>query len=311
MLSEGVSVFSPYSKRGALHNFFTRRFPKNMMIIGPYSIHAIETGRFALDGGAMFGVVPKNLWTKAYHPGDEQNRIPMAARLLLVRSGDRVILVDTGNGTKLSEKLQSIYAIDTSIWSLQSSLAELGVTANDITDVVLTHLHFDHVGGATVMDGTTAIPAFPNARYYVQKKHFDWAMNPSEKDRASFMRENYVPLVDAGVLEFTDGDTELFPGFGLQCFHGHTPFLQMVKIYDDATTLIFPADLMPTHAHVPIAYGMGYDNFPLTTIEEKKAVLPQAAEGKWIVVFEHDALVPAGLVARNDKGFYFEREIIL
>lgn len=280
-----------------------------MMTIGPYQIHALETGRFALDGGAMFGVVPKNLWSRAYHPGDEQNRIPMAARLLLVRWADRIALVDTGNGTKLSEKQQSIYALDYSRWSLESSLAEHSLTAGDITDVILTHLHFDHVGGATVMDGSTAIPAFPNASYYVQKNHFDWAMNPSEKDRASFMRENYLPLVDAGVLNFTDGDTELFPGLSLQCFHGHTPFLQMIRISDEKMTLVFPADLMPTHAHIPIAYGMGYDNFPLTTIDEKKRVLPDAAEHEWIVVFEHDAIVPAGIVGRNEKGFHLARAV--
>ncbi|MFM8178224.1 MAG: MBL fold metallo-hydrolase, partial [Candidatus Kapaibacterium sp.] len=264
-----------------------------MLTVGPYAVDTLETGRFALDGGAMFGVVPKNLWTRAYHPGDEQNRIPMAARLLLVRWNDRIALVDTGNGTKLSEKQKAIYALDHTQWSLESSLAAFGLSPADITDVILTHLHFDHVGGATVMDGSTPVPAFPKADYYVQQKHFDWAMSPSEKDRASFMRENYVPLLDAGVLRFVDGDTELFPGFHVECFHGHTPFLQMVRITDDETTLVFPADLVPTHAHVPIAYGMGYDNFPLTTIDEKKRVLPKAVDGRWIVVFEHDALVPA------------------
>ena len=280
-----------------------------MLQIGPYSIDVIESGRFALDGGAMFGVIPKNLWTKAYHPGDEQNRIPMAARLLVIRWEGHVALVDTGNGTKLSEKQQAIYGLDYSRWTLESSLATLGLSTDDITDVFLTHLHFDHVGGATVLRDGIAVPTFGNARYVVQRRHYEWALQPSEKDRASFMNDNYLPLAAADQLVFVDGNVELFPGIHTECFHGHTPFLQMLRITDGSSTLVFPADLIPTHAHVPIAYGMGYDNFPLTTIDEKKSMLPRAVEEEWIVVFEHDAIVPAGVIGRNDKGFHVARRI--
>src|SRR5437867_420610 len=197
------------------------------MQIGAFTVNTLETCRFGLDGGAMFGVVPKNLWSKAYHPGDVQNRIPMAARLLLVRWEKRIMLVDTGNGEKMSEKQRSIYNLDNSQYSLAASLQSEGLQPADITDVLLTHLHFDHSGGATILVNGKVEPAFPNARYYVQREHYDWACNPSEKDRASFWKENYQPVIDAGLMEFVEGDGELFPGLSVECFNGHTKSLQM------------------------------------------------------------------------------------
>jgi glyoxylase-like metal-dependent hydrolase (beta-lactamase superfamily II) len=280
------------------------------MKIGQYEIHAIETCRFGLDGGAMFGVVPKNLWSKVYHPGDEQNRIPMAARLLLLKSDERTILIDTGNGNKLSDKLVSIYGIDTSEFSLEKGLNDCGVSALDITDVILTHLHFDHVGGATSINNGELVPTFQNATYYVQKEHYNWAMNPTEKDRASFMKENYEPLYMNGMLELIDGDGEILPSINAHCLHGHTKALQMITISDAITTLAFPADLMPTHSHVPVPYGMGYDNFPLTTIEEKKKWLPRMADEQWLICFEHDAFVPFGRIQATDKGFVCAEKIM-
>ncbi len=273
------------------------------MKIGKYTVDVFETGDFALDGGAMFGVAPKPLWSKAYHEGDEANRIAMTARCLLVRSDDRTILVDSGCGNKMSPKLCSIYALDNSIKSIEFSLKQFDLSPEDITDVILTHLHFDHAGGATVMKNNESIPTFPNARYYVQKKHYDWANSPSEKDRASFMTENWMPIVNAGMMEFTDGEGSIFDGIKVVPVHGHTAAMQMVTISDNSTTLVFPADLLPTSAHIPLPYIMGYDNFPLTTLEEKKMYLPRMADEGWLVVFEHDRFTVAGKVERTAKGF--------
>lgn len=273
------------------------------MKIGEYEIQTIDTGDFGLDGGAMFGVVPKNLWSKVYHPGDEQNRIPMAARCLLLTSAHKKILVDTGCGSKLSEKLQKIYNLDYSKHTLLDSLSAAGVQADEITDVILTHLHFDHAGGTTHHDNGQAVPSFPNAKYYVQKDHLDWARNPTEKDRASFFKDNWEPMIGAGMMEILDGNGEIYKGVSVEQFHGHTKALQMLKIHDDTTTLIFPADVFPTSAHIPVPFVMGYDNFPLTAMDEKRALLPRIVEEKWIVCFEHDAFLPAARIIAAEKGY--------
>lgn len=303
------------------------------MIVGRYRIYTVETGRFGLDGGAMFGVVPKVLWERAYAPPDARNRIPMAAKAMLIRSDEKVILVDTGNSPDMPEKLKEIYGLDFSQYTLEQSLLELGVRTDEVTDVILTHLHFDHAGGACAkraseqlalrqeevseekIDGQNHkkqgdthdfVPRFANARYYVQREHYAWALKPTEKDRASFMPENYMPLIEHGVLEFLDGPGELFPGIHLELLHGHTRSLQSVRVTDGDSTVYFPADLMPTGAHIAIPYGMGYDNFPLTTIEEKKAVLPRIIEERWIVMFEHDALRNGARIVPGTKGHVLE-----
>lgn len=281
------------------------------MQLGKFTITALETCRFGLDGGAMFGVVPKNLWSKVYHAGDEQNRIDMAARVLLVEWENKKVMVDTGNGNKMNEKLKNIYKIDNSLFSLDKALSERNLTPNDITDVILTHLHFDHAGGTTQFAGKEIAPVFPNAKFYVQKEQLAWARNASEKDRASFMAENYEPLVANGMIELLDGDGEVFPGISVHPIYGHTKAMQMIKITDEGQSLLFPADLMPTHAHVPVPYVMGYDNFPLTTIEEKKKWLPIAAEERWIICFEHDAFVEAGIVTDGEKGFSVTEKVTL
>jgi glyoxylase-like metal-dependent hydrolase (beta-lactamase superfamily II) len=278
------------------------------MQFGHLSIEVLETGDFALDGGAMFGVVPKNLWERAYHVPDEQNRIPMKARCLLVRGRiggkDRTILVDTGNGEKFPPKLQQMYKIDTSRFRLETSLARFGVLPEDVSDVILTHLHFDHAGGATRFDETSkAIPAFPNARYYVQKEHLAWARNPADKDRASFVKDDFEPLVANGMLEILDGEGEVFEHIAVKPLFGHTTAMQALSITTEAGTIFFGADLFPTSAHVAVPYVMGYDNFPLTTIDEKKAILPRAVDEGWIVVFEHDGFTQAAKIQRTDKGF--------
>ncbi|MCS7176661.1 MAG: MBL fold metallo-hydrolase [Candidatus Kapabacteria bacterium] len=275
-----------------------------MLQIGRFQIDVVETGRFGLDGGAMFGVVPKPLWEKAYHPADPMNRIPMAARALLIRWDSHAVLVDTGNGSKMSEKQRQIYAIDSSQYSLERSLSYLGLSPEDITAVILTHLHFDHAGGSTYYSPTgELLPTFPKARYYVQRDHLLAARHPTEKDRASFIPEDFEPLASLGLLELLEGEGELFPGIYLLLTHGHTRAMQLVLVSDEGRHLLYCADLCPTAAHIPYPYIMAYDNFPLTTLEEKKRILPRAYEEGWILCFEHDAFVQAGRLQVTPKGF--------
>ncbi|MFZ9760524.1 MAG: MBL fold metallo-hydrolase [Candidatus Kapaibacteriota bacterium] len=280
------------------------------MNIGPYTISTFDTGDFALDGGAMFGVVPKTLWSKAYHSGDEFNRIDMTSRSLLIRGNGKTILIDTGCGHKMSEKLEKIYRVDYSRASVNQSLQLHGVTPEDITDVILTHLHFDHVGGATTaMPSGEIVPTFPNAMYHVQKEQLQWAQSPTDKDRASFMPENWDPLIANGMLNLIEGDGVLFEGIRVQRVYGHTCGLQVIHVEDKQHHIVFPADLIPTGAHIPVPYVMGYDNFPLTSMEEKQDLLIQAAEQDWIICFEHDAFTIAGTVKRTDKGFALEQSV--
>lgn len=281
------------------------------MKFGSFDIEMLETGTFGLDGGAMFGVVPKNLWSKAYDPGDEENRIPMAARSLLIRTGERNILVDTGNGTKFAEKHAKIYKIDTSVHDMERSLARVGLLPSDITDVILTHLHFDHAGGATSLVDGKLVPSFPNARYYVQQYHYGWAQSPTEKDRASFVAENYEPLVAEGMLELVDGEGELFPGVSIKLAFGHTRALQLVRVQSEGQTLLAAADLFPTHAHIRVPFVMGYDNFPLTAMEEKRDILPRIAEERWLVCFGHDAFMQAAYISQTDKGYAVAEKVCI
>ncbi len=278
------------------------------MKIGPYTIDPVETGRFALDGGAMFGVVPKPLWSRT-NPADERNRITLAARALLLRDGRRTILVDNGNGSKFSDKLRDIYRLDTAAGDLRSSLGALGVTPDDVTDVVLTHLHFDHAGGSTTVVDGRAVPTFPNARHYVQLAHWEQAMNPTPKDRASFFPDDYMPLKTEGLLEFTDGEGELFPGIRLLVMNGHTAAQQLPLITDGATTLLYCCDLFPTVAHIPLPYVMAYDLRPLTTMAEKESVLERAAAGRWVLFFEHDPGTAACTVKRGERGVVFDAAV--
>lgn len=251
----------------------------------------------------MFGVVPQALWHKAYAPGDDKNRIPMTARSLLIRGGGRTILVDTGNGDKFDAKFRNIYDIQDTDVNLKASLAKHDVTVEDITDVVLTHLHFDHAGGATRIDESgEVVPTFPNATYHVQREQYEWGLKPVEKDRASFLQENYVPLKHHGVLELLDGSGELFPHLFVEPVHGHTRSLQMIRIEDDKN-VVFPSDLMPTHAHVRVPFGMAYDNEPLKTLAEKKYWLPRFAEEGYQVLLQHDAFWQSTMIENTDRGF--------
>lgn len=281
------------------------------MNIGKFKLTVIETPQFGLDGGAMFGVVPKTLWTRAYQEPDEKNRIPLTARLLVVEWDDKKMLLDTGLGDKFDEKFAKIYGVDKSQSSIELALQKKGFKTEDITDVVLTHLHFDHVGGATKFDSNgNVIPTFENAKYYVQKDQYEWALNPSIKDRASFINDNYVPLKEEGLIEFTDGEGELFPGVSMLPINGHTKGQQMIKLHDDNKSLLYLADLAPTTAHIMPAYGMGYDNTPLDTIAEKEKYFPTAFDEKSIIFFEHDAFTEACYLEENPRGGFIAGEKI-
>lgn len=257
------------------------------MTIGPYRIVSLETGRFGLDGGAMFGVVPKTLWSKT-NPSDERNRIPLAMRALLILDEKRKILVDVGCGHKFSDKFKGIYRLDHSRFTLLGSLAAHGLGPEDITDVILTHFHFDHAGGATRYRNDRLELTFPSARHYIQRSQWERALNPSEKDRGSYMATDIEPFRDHARLTILEGPCELFPGLHLLISNGHTTGLQMVKIQDGDTTLFYCGDMMPTASHLPLPYLMGYDLYPLTTIEEKRHYLQQACEENWIIALEHD-----------------------
>ncbi len=272
------------------------------MVIGGYEVLAIETGRFRLDGGAMFGVVPKPLWERIA-PADERNRIAMASRSMLLRGNGRTILVDAGNGDKYSDKLRDIFAFDTTGNDIVTSLARYGVAPGDVTDVILTHLHFDHAGGATVRVRDRIEPAFPRARYHVQRAQWDAAHRPTERDRASYIPEDFEPLMEEGVLQLRDDDGEILPGITTLVCYGHTTALQCPVVSDGKTSLVFCADLVPMRPHVQLPWIMGYDLRPLVTLEEKRRVLRRAVDEGWLLFFQHDPDVAMSRAVEDEKGF--------
>ncbi len=295
----------------ASYKYLLNFYANFIMISGKYKIDAIDTGIFALDGGAMFGVVPKTLWSKAYHPGDELNRIPLAARVILIQFDNKKILIDTGNGTKYDQKFADRFAIDLEASDLTAALNKFDVGAEDITDVILTHLHFDHAGGATRLVDGEAVPAFPNAKYYIQKEHLAWAKAPKPKDKASFIEDDFIPVLDSNQLIEVEGETELFPGISVIPVNGHTKAMQLIKIDTGKDLFVYMADLCPTAAHIPYPYVMGYDNFPLTTIEEKKMLLPELHKRDAILIFEHDAFCQAARIKEHKSGFVKSEEVVL
>lgn len=270
--------------------------------IGPYTLYSIETGRFGLDGGAMFGIVPKPLWSKRIEP-DAKNRIPLNMRCLLLAGDDRVILIDVGLGdTFAGTKYEDIYAVDHEYATLDASLAECGFARTDITDVVLTHLHFDHCGGSTVEGDEGMTVAFPNATYHVQKAHWEWATSPNPKEAGSFLERTFAPLEATGHLHLLDGPGRIFPGVSVRLVNGHTDAQQIVTIADEDTTLVYVADLLPTTHHLAPTWTMGYDIRPLQTIEEKSDFLEQAVEEEWNLFFEHDPEVAVGSLDETERG---------
>ena len=271
------------------------------MKIGKYTLHIINSGYFGLDGGAMFGIIPKPLWQKT-NPPDNANRIKLATRNLLLVDGNRKILVDTGNGNKWDEKAKSIYGFDFTN-SLEGGLKNINLKPGDITDVILTHLHFDHTGGSTKIENEKLVPAFPNAKYYVQKENFEWAMNPSERDRGSYLKDSFEPLMKEGVLNFIEGEEKFDDEIEFVFINGHTFAQQLIKVYDSSNTILYCGDLFPTTSHIPLPYVMGYDLQPLVTVEEKKKILEKVIEENWELFFEHDPETALASVEKNEKGF--------
>lgn len=251
----------------------------------------------------MFGIVPKPLWEKRI-PADERNRITLAMRCLLIAGKGQVILVDTGIGDKHDTKFADIYGIDHKHSTLENSLAQAGYALENVTDVILTHLHFDHCGGATRRDGKRILPTFPRATYHVQREHWEWAMNPNFRERASFLKENFAPLAEtSGQINLLDGGGMFANGIELIVVNGHTRAMQLVKVFDETTTLLYAADLVPTAAHIPLPWVMAYDIQPLTTIEEKSNILGQAADEGWLLFLEHDATIESVLIERDGSSF--------
>lgn len=264
-------------------------------------LHAINTGLFKLDGGTMFGVVPKTIWNKT-NPADENNLCTLAMRCLLIEDEERLILIDTGIGNKQSEKFFSHYCLHGNA-SLNQSLNNLGFQADDLTDVFLTHLHFDHVGGAVVLKDEQLVPAFKNATYWSNQKHWNWAINPNEREKASFLKENILPIQESGQLKFINPGNASFTGlFSVRFASGHTEAMMLPQISYQNQTLVYVADLLPTVGHIPLPYIPAYDVFPLQTMIEKKAFLEEAAEKNYILFLEHDPENECCTVKRTEKG---------
>ena len=271
------------------------------------TIYPIETGNFKLDGGAMFGVVPKTLWEKT-NPADNHNLIDMSMRSMLIEDGDRLILIDTGTGNKQSDKFFGYYYFFGN-FSLDTSLAKNGFHRDDITDVFLTHLHFDHCGGAIQWnkDRTGYEPAFKNAKYWSNKNHWQWAVDPNIREKASFLKENINPIEASGQLNFVDLPSTDFLqnsalGFDILLADGHTEKQMIPHIQYQEKTLVFMADLLPTAGHIPLPYVMGYDTRPLLTIDEKAKFLNKAADNNYFLFLEHDATNQLCTVKHTEKG---------
>jgi len=270
------------------------------MHLGDIEVFFLDGGTFGLDGGSMFGVVPKVLWEKK-SPPDANNRIRMRANSLLVRAHRKNILVETGNGTKMDAKLRSIYNVQDGD-PLLDSLAQAGVKPEQIDLVINTHLHFDHSGGNTRMVKTRILPTFRRARYVVQRGELEHAMNPSERDRASYLPENFAPISKEGMWDLVDGETEILPGISVVPIPGHNANMQAITITGGGKTLAFVADLLPTRHHIPLPWIMAYDLYPLQSLETKRQWIPRILAGQWIVVFGHDPdFAAATLHDRGDK----------
>lgn len=282
-------------------------------------LYTINTGYFKLDGGAMFGVVPKSIWNEI-NPADENNMCSWALRCLLIEDGNRLILVDNGMGNKQAAKFFSYYYLhgdDT----LDKSLAKYGFHQDDITDVILTHLHFDHCGGSIEREGEKLVPAFKNAVYWSNKKHWDWAVNPNEREKASFLKENILPIEESGQLKMVNGEwsivskenqivnnrlqtisSEINSSLSFRIVNGHTEAMMLPQINYKGRTIVFMADLLPSHGHLPIPYVMAYDMFPLTSLQEKKSFLKEAIENDYILFFEHDPLYECCDLKNTERG---------
>ena len=279
-------------------------------------LYTIDTGFFKLDGGAMFGVVPKSMWNKL-NPADENNLCTWALRCLLIEDGDKLILVDNGVGNKQDAKFFSHYYLHGNA-TIDSSLAKCGFHRDDITDVFLTHLHFDHCGGSIVRDGEKLVTAFKNAAYWSNEEHWQWAVQPNDREKASFLKENILPIKESGQLSMVSRQSSLVnkertsalehqssaitDSLSVRFVNGHTSAMMLPQVSYKEKTIVFMADLLPSVAHIPIPYVMAYDMFPLTTLNEKKSFLTEALDNNYILFFEHDPLNECCTLQLTDKG---------
>lgn len=270
-------------------------------------LHTIETGFFKLDGGAMFGVVPKQIWQRS-NPADELNLCTWAMRCLLIEDGNRLILVDNGIGNKQDDKFLGHYHLHGDD-NLDKSLAAKGFHKDDITDVFLTHLHFDHCGGSIVRDGEILKPAFKNAQFWSNKQHWDWAVEPNQREKASFLKENILPISESGQLKFVNEElsANFHSNMSVRYAYGHTDAMMLPQIQYKGRTLVFMADLLPSVGHIPLPYVMAYDMFPLKTLDEKATFLKEAAENNYVLMLEHDAYHECCTVKMTEKGIKLDQ----
>lgn len=275
--------------------------------LGHWRIHALQAGGQKLDGGAMFGVVPKPLWERRI-AADERNRIPLGMRCLLIEHERGLVLIDNGAGNKENAKFHDIYGVENAgpdgRTRLEAALGALGHAPGDVALMIDTHLHFDHAGGNTWRDAEGVVrPTFPNARYLLQRGEFEWATHTNERTAASYFPHNFLPVHEAGLFDFVEGECEVWPGITLVPTPGHVPHHQGVLLSSGGEQAFFAADLIPTAAHVPLPWIMGYDVEPLRTLESKRRILTRAAAEDWLIVFEHDAHVAWSRVAHDGKSF--------
>jgi len=281
--------------------------------LGPFHLYTIETGRFRLDGGAMFGVVPKTLWARQIE-ADSNNRIPMAMRCLLIHSKntDRTYLIDNGCGTKFNDKMESIYQLNHNHSNLLHSLDYHGFKPSDISDLILTHLHFDHCGGTTYYDDDGELRhRFSNANYHVPKEHLKTATEPNAREKASFLRDNIQPIAQWGKLNLVDEYHSYESGLEAMPVNGHTTSQQLLKIEAEGQTIIYAADLIPTHVHIPLPWIMGYDMRPVDTLNEKEPFLDQAIAENWYLYLEHDAKEEVITITKENGKYAVDDRLLL
>jgi glyoxylase-like metal-dependent hydrolase (beta-lactamase superfamily II) len=279
--------------------------------IGRWQVHAIQAGGQLLDGGAMFGVVPRPLWERRITP-DERHRIQLGMRCLLVEHESGLVLIDNGAGNKENEKFHDIYGVEnrgaSGLTLLEDGLQQLGVKPSDISLAICTHLHFDHAGGSTTRNADgKVVPTFPKARYVVQAGEYEYATHTNERTAASYFPHNFAPVKERGLFDFVTGEQEIVKGISVVPTPGHVPFHQGVKLESDGEAAFYVADLVPTTSHLPLAWIMGYDVEPLVTLESKRRILTRAAEEQWLLVFEHDAKTPWSRIKHDGKAFVLDQ----
>ena len=278
------------------------------MKIGKYDLYSVETSEFGLDGGAMFGIIPKPVWEKKVS-ADELNRVNMVTRSLLLVSDEKKILIDTGNGTKWEEKYKQIYNINTDQYNIEKSLGKYGFSSEQITDVICTHMHFDHIGGNTKIKSGEVVPTFPNAKYWISEENWKLANHPSQKDAGSFIEHDWKVLAENQMIEIIDGREPFIEGIETFVTHGHTPGLLHPIVSDGSNKLFYGADIFPMVAHIPIPWVMAYDVQPVVTMEEKQKLLQKMEREDWILFFEHDPHIQACSVHKDGKHYKLNKEI--